>query len=277
MQWTKIFTLLAICTFICLPSLTKACSVLYYRDSLSGNIYVVNNEDYWYDVEAFIQIEARTKKEFARLWYGWDKFAQGGVNEKGLFFDAAVTPEQEHVKSAKPPKKNLGDRLLANCATVDEALQFLENEKLTLSKSHMMLGDKNGKAVVVEWVNGQRVLHWLEGQRLLMTNFLLTDPEAGNYPCYRYQSIEDRISALEQSGEEINLLTIGNTFGQAAQIPAKNEEGRIGGTLYTSFIDITSGKFYLSYKLSNTNVIKLDLKELFLASKKRKIVLESKK
>lgn len=25
------------------------------------------------------------------LWYGWKNFGQGGVNEKGLFIDGAVT------------------------------------------------------------------------------------------------------------------------------------------------------------------------------------------
>ena len=71
---------------------SKACSVLYYVDANTGKIYVVNNEDYWYDVEAYIQIVPGKGNKLARLWYGWDDFAQGGINEAGLFFDGAVTP-----------------------------------------------------------------------------------------------------------------------------------------------------------------------------------------
>ena len=41
---------------------SKACSVLYYIDSSSGKIYVVNNEDYWYDVEAYIQINPASRE-----------------------------------------------------------------------------------------------------------------------------------------------------------------------------------------------------------------------
>ena len=257
-----------------IPNSSLACSILYYVDSETGKIYVVNNEDFWYDVKAYIQIEPKSKNKFARLWYGWDNFAQGGINEKGLFFDAAITPEQERIKGYGNPKNNLGDRILANCTTVDEALSFLKKEKIALNKSHLMFGDKTGNAVVVEWVDGERKLHWIADNKLIATNYLLSDPKAGNYPCYRYESIEKRISEMEESGDEINLLKVGNTFGQASQSPNESEKGRVGGTVYTSFIDITDNKFFLSYKLSNKNVIQLDLNKEFAKSKRQKIELK---
>lgn len=260
--------------FLMIPNISTACSVLYYVDSKTGKIYVVNSEDYWLDVKAYIQIEPGSKNKFARLWYGWDNFAQGGINDKGLFFDAAVTPEQGKIKGKGNPKNNLGDKILANCTTVEEALAFLEKEKIALNKSHMMFGDKTGKAVVVEWIDGRRVLHWIDNNKLIMTNYLLSKPEAGNYPCYRFQSIETRIAELEKSEEEITLLKVGNTFGQALQPASKSESGRVGGTVYTSFIDITDNKFFLSYKLSNKNIIKLDLNLEFTKMERQKIDLK---
>lgn len=257
------------------PNTTSACSVLYYVDAKTGKIYLVNNEDYWYDVKAYIQIEPKSKKKLARLWYGWDNFAQGGINEKGLFFDAAVTPEQERIKDYGNPKNNLGDKILANCSTIEEALNFLDKEKIALNKSHMLFGDKMGKAVIVEWVAGKRKLHWITDNKLIMTNYLLSEPEAGNYPCYRYASIENRIAEMEKSKEPISLLKVGNTFGQAAQTPRENEKGRVGGTVYTSFIDVSDNKFFLSYKLSNENVIQLDLNSEFSKTDKQKIKLKN--
>tara|TARA_Y100001954_G_C15731707_1_gene563630 strand:- start:286 stop:1131 length:846 start_codon:yes stop_codon:yes gene_type:complete len=257
-----------------IPSKSTACSVLYYKDIATSKIYVVNSEDFFLDVDAYIQIEPKSKKNFARLWYGWDKFAQGGINEKGLFFDAAVTPEQEKIKGYANPKKNLGDKILAQSSSVKEALEVLEKEKIALNKSHMLFGDKTGQAVVVEWVNGERKLHWIVGNKLIMTNFLLSEPKAGGYPCYRYKSISDRINQLETSGEKIDLLKIGNTFGQAVQPARKHENNRFGGTVYTSFIDVTENKFFLSYKLSNKNMIKFDLKEEFSKTKRQKINLK---
>ncbi|MDO5986702.1 carcinine hydrolase/isopenicillin-N N-acyltransferase family protein [Flavivirga amylovorans] len=266
--------LVAFFGFLMTPMESTACSVLYYVDSKTGKIYVVNSEDYWLDVDAYIQIEPRSKNEFARLWYGWDNFAQGGINDKGLFFDAAVTPEKKKIKGYRNPKNNLGDKILAHCSTVEEALVFLEKEKIALNKSHMMFGDKTGKAVVVEWINGERMLHWIEDNKLIMTNYLLSEPEAGNYPCNRYESIENRILELENNEAEINLLKVGNTFGQAGQPARELENGRVGGTVYTSFIDITDNKFFLSYKLSNKNVIQLDLNTEFEKSKQQKIKLK---
>lgn len=263
----------ALVVLLLLPAFTKACSVLYYVDKETGTVYVVNNEDYWYDVKAFIKIEPRTNNKLARLWYGWDRFAQGGVNETGLFFDAAVSPEQPEIKGYGNPKSNLGDDILANCKTVDEALSYLEQRKIALTKSHMMFGDSSGKAVVVEWVNGEKKLNWIKENKLIMTNFLLTDTSAGNYPCYRYQSIEHNLKQLEETQETINLLKIGNTFSGAAQAPKALENDRVGGTVYTTFINLTEMKFFLSYKLSNSNVTKLDLKEVFNQNKKQKINL----
>ena len=273
MKLKTLFPILFLGIFL-IPEKTTACSVLYYVDSKTGKIYVVNNEDYFLDVDAYIQIEPKSKDKFARLWYGWDNFAQGGINEKGLFFDAAVTPEQNKISGYKNPQGNLGDKILAHCSTVDEALEFLEKEKIALNKSHMMFGDKSGKAVVIEWVDGKRILHWMEDNKLIMTNYLLYKPEAGNYPCYRYKSIEDRIAEMESSEAEVNLLKIGNTFGQAGQPARELENGRLGGTVYTSFIDITDNEFFLSYKLSNENVIKLDLNIEFDKTTRQKIKLK---
>ena len=258
------------------PIESNACSILYYKNIATGEIYAVNSEDFFLDVDAYIQIEPKSKKYFARLWYGWDKFAQGGINEKGLFFDAAVTPEQKKIKGYRNPESNLGDKILAHSSSVKEALEVLEKEKIALNKSHMLFGDKTGQAVVVEWVKGERKLHWIIGNKLIATNFLLFDPKAGNHPCFRYKSISDRIKQLETSGEEITLLKIGNTFGQAVQPARKHENNRFSGTVYTSFINITDNKFFLSYKLSNKNVIKLDLTEEFAKSKRQKINLKDK-
>lgn len=251
----------------------SGCSVLYYIDSTNGKIFFVNNEDYWYDVKAFIRIIPKSDNTLARLWYGWDRFAQGGVNEKGLVFDAAVTPVQERIPGYTNPNSNLGDEILANCSTVQEALSYLDNNRIGLTNSHMLFGDRNGKAVIVEWVNGQRVLHWITNNMLIMTNFLLSDTTAGNYPCYRFNSIMNNIINLENSNNEINLLRVGNTVGQAVQPPKKNESGRVGGTLYTSFINITDFEFVLSYKLSNQNVIKLDLRSEFSITRSKTIEL----
>ncbi len=253
----------------------QACSVLYYIDKATGNIYVANHEDYWYDgTKAYIQIMPASGKEHARLWYGWDNFAQGGVNAAGLFFDGAVAPEETIPEGYHKPKGNLGDEILANCRTVDEALAWLEKKRVALTNAHMMFGDAEGNATVVEWVEGERKLTPLKDNYLVMTNFLLADPAKGNYPCYRHRLIEDNIKAFEQQNAEGSLLKVANFIANAAQAPTADESGKTGGTLYSSFIDITNMELVLMYKLDNSRVTRLDLKEEFATSKKRKINLQ---
>jgi hypothetical protein len=252
----------------------EACSVLYYVDPQTGKIYVANNEDYWYDVDAYIQIVPGSRNKLARLWYGWDDFAQGGINEAGLFFDGAVTPEQDLQGDSKGPKGNLGDDMLASCSTVDEALHLLEEREIALDNAHMMIGDGSGMAVVVEWLDGQRKIIPLANNRLVMTNFLLSDTSQGNYPCPRYQSIENRLDQMEQSNQALDLRAIGNALAGAVQAPQKVGDNRVGGTLYSSFINISDMEFMLVYQLDNTKITRLDLKEVFKEGKKMRIKLK---
>lgn len=252
----------------------RACSILYYKDPVSGKIYVANNEDYWYDVKAFIRIIPGSGEEHARLWYGWDRFAQGGINEHGLFFDAAVTPRQEIPPGfSNPDGRNVGDEILANCRTVEEAVQYLEHEKIAVSTGHIMLGDGGGEAVVLEWVNGETRVQKMEKNYLIATNFLLSETAPEAIDCPRYRSIEERVMQLNERGEEVDLKSLGNALGGAVQVPREDESGRMGGTLYSSFMDITEMKFVLVPRLDNTKAVSLDLKEVFGQGRKRKIKL----
>ncbi len=253
---------------------SKACSIVYFIDEKTGTIYVANNEDYWLDTKAYVQYMPASKKEIARVWYGWRKFAQGGINQAGLFFDAAITPKQSIPKGYHAPNgRNIGDEILATCKTIKEALDFLENEKIAIPSGHMMFGDKHGNAVVVEWIAGKRTLNYIKNNVLIATNYLLAKPEAGGYPCYRYESIQKRIDILKQ-GEVVSFLGFGNTLGGAAVPPNYNlENEKASGTLYSSFINITEMKLFIVPKLDNNKVIKLDLNEWFLKSKRKKIKL----
>lgn len=268
--------LIAILAILLLPAETKACSMFYYIDKTTGKIYFVNNEDYWYDVKAYIQINPKSKDEFARLWFGWNDFAQGGINEFGLLFDGAVTPKQKIPEGYHNPKgRNVGDEILAKCKTVEEAVEFLEKEKIAISEGHMMFGDKLGNAIVLEWVNGEKKIVQKKDNFIITTNYLLSDTSAGNYPCPRYQSIEERLIQLNNSKEDLDFKTIGNAIADAAQSPRKDENGKIGGTLYTSFLNISDMEFILVYQLDNSKITKLDLKKEFDKNRKQKIKLDT--
>ncbi|MGS0523794.1 hypothetical protein ACU8V7_00040 [Zobellia nedashkovskayae] len=100
----------------------------------------MNDEDYFYDVKPYIQIKPSSKGELGRIWYGWKNFGQGGVNEKGLVIDGAVTPEQKIPNGYSSPKGNITDEILAKCQTVDEAVQYLEEKKSGIKKCSYHIG-----------------------------------------------------------------------------------------------------------------------------------------
>lgn len=254
-----------------------ACSIIYYVHKATGKIYVANNEDYWYDVKSYIQIIPGSKNKYARLWYGWDDFAQGGINEAGLFFDGAATPEQNIPEGYHDPNgRNVGDEILAHCSNVEEAIAYLEKEKIAISKGHIMFGDSAGNAAVLEWINGEKKLVKLQNNVLIVTNYLLTMKSAGNFPCYRFQSIEDRVTKLNESKETVDLRLFGNVIAGAVQAPRKDSKGKDLGTLYSTFINISEMEFVLVYQLDNTNITRLNLKEEFAKTNKRRIKLKAK-
>ena len=251
-----------------------ACSIVYYIDTKTGKIYFVNNEDYFYDVKPYIQIKPSSKGELGRIWYGWNNFGQGGVNEKGLVIDGAVTPEQKIPNGYSSPKGNITDEILAKCQTVDEAVQYLEEKKVALKNAHILLGDKNGKAVIIEWINGVKNIVEMKDNRLIATNFNLSDSTQTEMNCWRYPIIQNGLDELDEMKDTLTIKDIGNVIAKAVQIPQKDLTGKVGGTLYTTFIDLTEMKFVLVYKLDNSKIQDIDILKELNRGKTRKIKLK---
>lgn len=268
--------ILLLLSLVVLLTHTHACSILYYIDSKTGHIFVANNEDYFYDVKPYIMIEPKKGKHLGRVWYGWKNFAQGGVNEAGLFFDGASTPELLLPNGYNEPRKNIGDEILASCRTVGEALAYLETHHIALRRSHLFFGDSTGHALVVEWIDGKKIIAPIKNNRLMATNFLLSDTSRGNFPCPRYHNIQQGLNNLDKRAahDTITLKDVGNVMATAVQLPQQDDSGRTGGTLYSTFIDLTAMQFVLIYKLDNARIYRINLKTELASGKSRKIVLK---
>ena len=249
------------------------CTIMYYVDPVTGHIYAANNEDYYFDVDAYVMINPAKPDRLAHLWYGWDDFGQGGVNQAGLFIDGAVTPKTEIDSKYKAHKGNFTEEILATCKTVNDVLRYFDEKNFGLSNAHVLIGDSTGRAVVVEWMGKDRIEHYIQNGILVTTNFLLNDHDAGGYPCPRFESASNKLAALSTSDRPTTLLEFGNCIAGSVQ-PEANINGNKGGTLYSTFIDITNMRMVLSYKLSNENILKLDLNEAFASKKSRKIRLD---
>jgi choloylglycine hydrolase len=99
-----------------------------------------------------------------------------GQNEKGLAIGMLYLPgyAQYQDPAAAPADKSLAswevpNYLLANCATVDEAIAALKNDVYVAQQEfvpfkevlpvHWWIGDASGKVMVVEYVNGKINVH----------------------------------------------------------------------------------------------------------------------
>lgn len=117
-----------------------------------GRVLVGYNED-WYRSNSKYWFEYPSKKEkYGAVFFGFGgefKIAQGGVNEKGLFFDGNAIPKQTLHDSVKQGKKAapvpVFKNVLKNCATVDEAITYLQHYYIPFIKSvQIILADAQG-------------------------------------------------------------------------------------------------------------------------------------
>jgi hypothetical protein len=127
-----------------------------------------------------------------------------GMNEEGLFFDMAGTPQ--NLWKASPEKKNyngyLHEKMLQDCATVKDAVKlYSEYNAPHLQWGHIMVVDSTGDSVIIEWDSDNDNVAFIrkeQGEKYqLMTNFFLLHPELGAWPCQRYERAKEMLDNTE--------------------------------------------------------------------------------
>ena len=186
------------------------CFILF--SSQNNKPLIANHED-WFTNDAAIKINPPTTGKYGSVIFtflseGW---AQGGMNEKGLFFDAAHTPYQEiHFDSSKrKPQSYPWQEILDKTATVQEALQLLQKYSLEeLEEATVMLADATGDAVILGVHNNVLDIRRPTNNYLIQTNFNQWHPELSDEPvCQRFQTAEQMISTSPGATID-NMLSI---------------------------------------------------------------------
>ena len=92
-----------------LGDVVRACTVFSVVGG--GKVLFGSNEDYSYAAKAEMWFVPAAHGERGRVLFGWDDFAQGGMNDAGLTFDgASCPPSGGPVDRAKPVVKgNIAD------------------------------------------------------------------------------------------------------------------------------------------------------------------------
>ena len=228
----------------------RSCTIIYASDekvALGGN-----NEDYKGRLARIHFLPAQEGK-FGRVYFGFDvaEFPQGGMNERGLFFDAA-TFDQVIVVPRDPTKPTIKGQLILKameeCSTVDEVLRVFEHYDFSgRMGGHYLVGDRYGNSAIIE----PKTVIRKQGKYQIATNFAQSQIASEGITDYRYQLACE----LFDNSKDLSV----DLFRRVLSATHFEESGTT--TLYSYICDLKTGDIYI-YNFHNfEDVVKINLGE----------------
>jgi hypothetical protein len=179
-----------------------ACSGFIVRQD--GNVLIAHNKD-WHNPEVTMYVYPSDEDSHARLFLEIPfphpfnrnyRVLAGGINDQGLCYESFVTPfNLASFKPFKPPLfENPVDDLLQKYSTVEEIITYIESHNLfflnyILACGQIFVIDQSGDAAIIE---GDDIIR-IQRDYQICTNFLQSDPSLGNYPCWRYEYLNNML------------------------------------------------------------------------------------
>ena len=250
---SKLF-ILAVFFLISPNSLSYPCTV--FNATKNGKRLAGNNEDNT-GVNSKIRVMPASEGKYGVIYFYQNlTFPQGGMNDQGLFFDVAGCPSsQGPVIPGKPPlpwsiEHNLNLEFLQKCANVEEALELVQSYSYPFKmRTQTMFVDKTGASAIIGWINGEFKVTRKKGAYQIMTNFSVSNPELGNFPCLRYEIASNLLNKSDVSIKSFrNILS------------AVHHEGRVR-TVYSNIYDLNQGLIYVYNHHDFENVVVIDMED----------------
>ena len=143
-----------------------------------------------------------------------------GMNEAGLVVGMAAVPPGE--MDQDPSKETIDSvmvirKILDQAATLEEAIQIIRSYNIDMGGNylHYLIAEKSGRSVLVEFSQGEMVVHPNQGPYQVATNFLLA--EAGSDPgahCGRFRLLDE---SLKKSSGQIDASRAMDLLEDVAQ------------------------------------------------------------
>jgi uncharacterized protein (TIGR03435 family) len=208
-----------------------ACTAFCAIDG-QGRVLVGNNEDY-NNPRTKIRFVPAEPGKYGRMYVGFDDlWPQGGMNERGLWFDGFAAPAVKATGSSDLPHfpGNIIDKAMAECTTVEEVMQlFGQYNRAFLTQAILMFADAAGDAVSIE----PDAMVRKTGRHFVQTNF---------HQSRQRSELDGRFltasSMLEHAGANISI----DLFRRI--LSATHQEGDFP-TVYSNVYDLTSRTMYL--------------------------------
>ncbi len=256
MNLKRLATIFLTLVLICLSSPAISCTIFSTKLE-DGTILVGNNEDYMYSIINYMVVTAPSEDNYGRICFYNSSFVQGGMNEHGLFYDGASCPSTKvpYDSNKKQLDYNLGDVVLAKCTSVEEVEKFFDDYNIPNNFcDHILFADSTGASAVFEWMEGK--LHIIrkghDENYQVVTNYWLTDPSLGGYPCDRYNTAVD---LLQKQLPSIELC--------ATILNATKQNWGEGGTLYSNIYNLSSKEIYVFSRGEMNTACKIDMNKQF--------------
>jgi penicillin V acylase-like amidase (Ntn superfamily) len=254
-------------------SSVDACTVFFAFD---GKLAIAGNNEDWGDPNTQMWFVPATKDTYGIVYFGFGRgeypqggissrklkipeagitqinpedlygLPQGGMNEKGLFFDGAST---DVVKAPRAPGKKtyegrLEDLILRKCATVEETLKLLETYAFNAVQGQWMFADKTGDSVVIE---AGEVIVRKKGSYQVMTNFLQSRGKPEEVTCPRYKLVTKTLG--DQKPLSVDLV---RSLLKATSVKS---------TQYSTIFNLSAGEVYIHRQGDFERVVKITLNE----------------
>jgi tetratricopeptide (TPR) repeat protein len=194
-----------------------------------GHVLVGNNEDDSPGQHSYFWFRPHRSIGYV-LWGHNAERPEGGMNDKGLFFDAAALPTPipiHKVGGRHDLTRYAVEPVLKRCATVAQALEYLSRFNLVWQeKAQIFLADASGDAAIV---HPNYIIRGRANTHLALTNHRL-DIEAAT--CWR----RDLANTLLSSPVPHDAALVHKILDDTAQTDLGNS------TLYSLAIDLSVGR-----------------------------------
>jgi len=172
-----------------------------------------------------------------------------GLNEHGLAIGmAAVPPGQMQPDPGKETIGSLGviRQMLDRAANVDEAVAILQSYNINFSGGppvHYLMADASGRAMLIEFYQGEMVVIPNETPWHVATNFLralVGESAAGE--CWRYDQLSRRLAEIE------GRMTTQDAIDLLAKVAQESTQWSIVYGISSGDINVTMGREYDSVR-----------------------------
>lgn len=242
--------------FILQTQVIHACTIFFVNTPTAN--YFASNEDYT-ATDPAIRVVPGNANDYGYIVFGWNSYLpgypQGGINEYGICLDWAMVPPQKF--KADTSRKDLDDdityKILKKCRNIDEVIALVKQYNCShFAAEHLLVSDRNGDSRIIEWSGSDYVFLRKTADYQLITNFNISNPKPGWYPCERFNTAEGNLK--NSKGMKLNIEDVRNILDKTHQ------EGSYP-TIYSYIVDEKSLDIYIFFNHDYSKYTKINFEQ----------------